>query len=206
MEKLSKEQVLDVANNIFETCDIIAKHGTSISSAMSIIDTGFDFDKTSMVGQKSKDPVLLCSYGWKENMRGDATNVILAIPKSFVMKLNNMSESVYEAWKESVLEKGSDAEFLFYAVSKEKEDKVIERPSGFPQLPPVIKRNVPKEFIKGFFVFCDNTNYLDFISNPEEALNHLSYVENENFFDNLTMEEQDKFVAKFKGENKSPSR
>ena len=39
---------------------------------------------------------------------------------------------------------------------------------------------------------------MDFISNQEEALEHLTYVENEHFFDNLTQEEQDAFVEEFR--------
>lgn len=120
MRKLSKEEILEIVQKIFSGSDIIAKHGTSITNALSILETGFNYDKTSMVGQKSKDPVKLCSYGWKESKRGVSYNGIL--------------------------------------------------------LPGIEICHVPREFVKGCFVFCDNTNYMDFLSNQEEALEHLTYI------------------------------
>lgn len=199
MEKLLKEDILKIAEGIFLNSDIIAKHGTSIENALSIIDTGFNYDKTSMVSQESKDPVILCSYGWKENKRGDLTNVILSIPKSFIKKLNGFDDTQYEVWLSNIAAKGMDAEALLYAVS----EKVENESTSFRgiMLPKVEKCHIPREFVKGCFVFCDNTSYLDFLSNPEEALNHLSYIENENYYDNLSIEEQDKFIEEFNSKN-----
>lgn len=202
MEKKTKEEIISIANSIFNDSDIIAKHGTSVANAVSILETGFNFDKTSMMGQKTKDPIKLCSYGWKENKRGDATNVILSVPKTFMMKLNNWTEEEYKNWLEKTIKTGDDSELIMYAVSKEEVTEEIEYIPGFPKLPGLTKRNVPREFIIGFFAFCDNTNYLDFITNPEEALDHLTYVENQYYFNKLTEEEQDKFVEDFKGSRK----
>ena len=65
MEKLSKDIIIGIANGILEENDIIAMHGTSIENAKSIMETGFNFDKTSMAILKSKNIVSLCRYGWK---------------------------------------------------------------------------------------------------------------------------------------------
>ncbi len=204
MEKLLRKQVVEIANQVFDNCDIVAKHGTSLSSAVSIMETGFDYDKTSMIGQASKDPVKLCAYGWKESKRGEASNVILAIPKSFIMKLNGFDEKQYNEWVKQRIVKGSDAEMLLYAVSDKKETGITS--FGGITLPGIEKCHLPREFVKGSFFFCDNTNYMDFLQNPEEALDHLAYMDNEYFFDNLTPEEQDKFVDEFKGKKRQPAK
>ena len=202
MEKLSKEEVIRIANGIFESCDVVAKHGTWFHKAINIMETGLNFDKTSMVGQVTKDPVKLGSYGWKEVPAGEAANVILALPKSFIKKLNGMNDEQYEVWREKFLQRGPDAEMLLFAASEKQSTGIIEY-NGIT-LPGIETCHLPREFVKGCFFFCDNTNYFDFLQNPEEALNHLAYQENENFFDNLTLEEQDRFVEAFKGK-KDPS-
>ena len=196
MRKLSKEEILEIAQKIFSGSDIIAKHGTSITNALSILETGFNYDKTSMVGQKSKDPVKLCSYGWKESKRVEASNVILSISKLFMKKLNGFSDEEYERWLENLNQKNVSSEMLFYGVS-DKEEKEGVSYNGI-LLPGIEICHVPREFVKGCFVFCDNTNYMDFLSNQEEALEHLTYIENENYFDNLSVEEQDRFIEEYK--------
>lgn len=204
MEKISKEEIIKIADNLFQGSDIIAKHGTSFANAMGIIEEGFYYSRTSMVSQKSKDPVQLCSYGWKESKRGEACNVIISIPKSFIKMLLNLDEEGYKKWKEKYLSV-FDADTIIDATTKSVVKEVPKR-EGMPFLPPTFLKLVPKEFIKGFFVFCDNTNYIDFLSNKEEALNHLSYFDNPNYFDNLSKEEQEDFINNFNGKGKERSR
>ena len=205
MEKLSRERIIEIANGIFESSDVIGKHGTSVAKATSILETGFYYDKTSMAIQYSKNVVALCSYGWKESYRNDSTNVVLAIPKSFVKMLNGFSDEEYEAWISRVRQEDLGGS-LFYASSKDVEEKPVElkKQGNFtpPRLPNYMRVHVPKEFVKGFFIWCDGKIYLDFLSNPEDSLDHLSYVENPAYFDNLSIEEQEQFVADFKGEKR----
>ncbi len=61
-----------------------------------------------------------------------------------------------------------------------------------------IKRNIPREFIRGCFIYCDNTNYLYFLSNKGESLNHLTYVDNPYFYENLSYDDQMEFVRKYR--------
>ena len=192
MEKLPREKIIEKANEIFNTCDVVAKHGTSLKNAVSIMDTGFRFDKTSMAGQISKDPVKLCSYGWKENPAGDSTNVIIVLPKSFIKMLKGYNDEEYEQWLERYVKDGTDSTMLFYGVADVIPGESTEF-MGIP-LPGIDKYCVPREFVKGFFFFCDNTTYLNFVHDPSEALEHLSYVENEHYFENLSPVEQQAFV------------
>ena len=205
MEKLSRERIIEIANSIFESSDVIAKHGTSVAKATSILETGFYYDKTSMAIQYSKNVVALCSYGWKESYRNDSTNVVLAIPKSFIKMINGFSDEEYLVWLSNIQQKDLGSG-LFYASSKvvEEKDTEFEKQGKFtlPRLPKYVKAHIPKEFVKGFFVWCDGKISLDFLSNPEDSLDHLSYVENPAYFDNLSLEEQEQFVADFKGEKR----
>lgn len=204
MEKFPKEKIIEVANEIFESCDVVAKHGTWFHKAMSIMETGLDYDKTTMAGQVSKDPIKLVSYGWKEVPAGEAANVILALPKTFIKKLNGMNDEQYKEWLAKFLNRGPDAEILLYAASEKHNTGIIEYKGV--TLQGTESCHLPREFVKGSFFFCDNKTYFDFIKNPEEALEHLTYVENEYFFDNLTPEEQDKFVEAFRGRGKQPAK
>lgn len=81
MENMPREKIVKIANTIFENGDIIANHVTSIKNAMSIINTGFDYHRTSFVVQKTKSIDCLCVYGWKDNEPNDATNVVIEIPR-----------------------------------------------------------------------------------------------------------------------------
>ena len=87
MEKMSKEQIEQIGEYILSESDLIAKHGTSLANGLSILDTGLNFHRTSMVIQNNDDIVSLCTYGWKENSGGDAVNVIISVPKSFFKDL-----------------------------------------------------------------------------------------------------------------------
>ena len=171
--------------------------------------TGFKFDKTSMAILKSKNIVSLCHYGWKENVAGDCANVIIAIPKSFIKLLNNYNDDEYSNWIDNI-NRNNYQEGMFITISTTVEYREPqERKMGkfiAPRLPNYIKRCIPKEFVKGCFIYCDNKRYLDFLSNREEALNHLTYIENPCFFDNLSHEEQVEFVRQFGEDIKSKTR
>ena len=80
MESMPREKIEEIALKILYSGDIIAKHGTSVKNALSIINTGFDFQRTSFVMQVSKKIEPLCGYGWKENGPNDSANVIIEIP------------------------------------------------------------------------------------------------------------------------------
>ena len=71
MEKLPKETITIIANNIFEESDFVASHGTTIAKAESILRTGFDYRGTSMVVHNTKNIYYLCSYGWKNTAIND---------------------------------------------------------------------------------------------------------------------------------------
>ena len=206
MESLPKNQIIEIAKNIFNESDIIGKHGTSVANAKSIVETGFVFYRTSIAIQNGKSIVGLCSYGWKENAANDATNVIISIPKSFIMMINHFSEDDYKNWIEMV-QRDKAMEGLFIAISSVIETREADTSEQFgkfvpPRLPNYMKRHIPKEFIKGFFVWCDGKRYFDYLSKLEESLEHLSYVENPYFFNNLSIEDQEKFVASFTEEKR----
>ena len=212
MEKLSKEKINEIAKNIFDSSDIIGKHGTSVANALSILETGFYFDKTSMVIQTSKDITALCSYGWKNNRAGDATNVIIALPKLFIKMLKGMNANKYEEWIKMIYT-NNYGESMLIGVSSIVETRIIQSSTktiGNSTLAPIsvpyTKRHIPRELIKGFFAFCDGKTYRDFLSKPEEALEHLTYFENPHYFDNLSLEEQEQFVEKFCEKKKQHTR
>lgn len=189
MKKLSREEIINIGNEILNESDIVAKHGTSVDCAISIIDTGFKFQRTSMVVQQSKSVTGLCVYGWKENRPGDATNVVISIPKDFIMKLLNLDENGYQKWIEYIKKNNYEENFIYSLANVHFEGVGIA---------PLMCGCVPNEFIKGFFAFCDNTNYLKFLNNKEEALDHLTFVPNPSFYTELTREKQEEVVNRFK--------
>ena len=196
MEKHSKEKIIEIGKKILIESDIIAKHGTSISNALSILDTGFNFHRNSMVVQKSKDIGSLCAYGWKENARGDAANVIISVSQAFLKIWQGLDSEQYDQWIKYVYNNDYNVSVI-YSVSKM---EVIKESGSYPG---GIKSHVPKEFIKGCFIYCDNKNYLDFLLNYDEALEHLTYIENPGFFDNLTLQEQKAFINDFTKKDES---
>lgn len=195
MEKLSRDEIERIGNDILENSAVVAKHGTSIACASSILDTGFNFHRTSYVVQISNNVVHLCSYGWKENKRGDSTNVIISIPKSFFMKYLGFSSEKYEEWISYIRENNLQQDLLdsltFTTYTKHND----------PIIGTTFESTIPSEFIKGAFVFMDNKVYLDFFDNQSDALNHLGFVENKNYFDNLSLEEQDEFIQMINSTN-----
>ena len=54
--------------------------------------------------------------------------------------------------------------------------------------------HISKEFIKGVFIYTDNKNASSFSNNRDEAFEHLTYLENKNYFDNLSSEDQKVFM------------
>ena len=186
MEKMSKEQIQIIGQKILLESDIIAKHGTSIANGYSIMETGFNFNKTSMIIQKTDSVVGLCTYGWKENAKGDAANVIISIPKSFIMSCLGYNEQQYSNW-------------INYIKSNDLQETVILSMSDMKIGPlGTFESSLPKESIRGVFIYTDDKNYLSFINNFEEGMNYLTYVDNPSFFENLTEEEQQNFAKKMK--------
>ena len=103
MQNLPREEIIQIANSILSNSDVIAKHGTSVANAQSIINTGFNYNRTSFVMQTSKSVEALCGYGWKENGPDDSTNVIIEIPKDFMMDLLSLDDDGYNSWIQSVI-------------------------------------------------------------------------------------------------------
>lgn len=193
---MSKEIIEKIGEDIFSESDIIAKHGTTIANAKSIIETGFIFNKTSMVIQRSKNIVGLCTYGWKENRGGDAANVIISVPKTFFMDLFGCDESEYLKWIDKI-NKDEIEETVIDSVCDFAHEKQDNKTGPF-LYPPVLKLTLPKEFVRGAFVYTDNKNYLNFLNNLEEGMNYLEYFDNPKFYNNLSEEEKSIFVEKMR--------
>lgn len=181
MVKQDRCVIEETAKKILDSGDVFALHGTSIENALSIMETGYDFHRTSFVSLNEKSIVVMCSYGWKENARGDAANVIIEVPASFYKQLIGLSEEEYESWKNNNLrEVGTET--------------ALKSLAHMEINGPFMQAHIDREFIRGVFIFCDDKTYVDFLNNKEEALNHLCFIENEHFFDNLPSLEQREFV------------
>ena len=191
MSKMDRKIIEKVGEDILSESDIIAKHGTSIANAKSIIETGFRFNRTSMVVQSTDNVVGLCTYGWKENRGGDAANVILSVPKSFFMDLLGYDENEYSKWIEKIKKDGLEEKIILSVC-----DVLFEKQIG--PYPPLIKSTLPKEFVRGIFVYTDNKTYLNFLNNFEEGMNYLEYFDNPKFYNNLSEEEKSVFVEKMR--------
>ena len=139
MEKLSKEQIENIGRIILQESDIVANHGTSVENGLSILETGFNFHRTSMVIHKDIDIVSLCTYGWKENEVGTAANIIISIPKEFYMLLLNFDEEAYNTWVTNIK-------------SNNLQDQLINSVSEFEINGPLFRATIPREFVKGMFV------------------------------------------------------
>jgi len=205
MERLPRENIEKIGKEIFEKSDIVANHGTSIENAISIMETGFDYSRTSYIIQTTKNVVSLCTYGWKENEVGNAANVIISVPKSFFKNMLNMREEDYNKWINNIINHNFQNDALM-SVSYIEMEKTVS-----PIFKPMMKVHIPREFIKGMFIYTDNTNYLRFVNNLEEGLEHLTYIENKYYYENLTKEEQEIFTDKMRekilgSEDKSESR
>ena len=195
MENMPRNQIEEIALSILNNGDIIAKHGTSIECAKSILETGFNYHRTSFVVQKTKDIEALCGYGWKDNKPGDSTNVIIQIPKQFIMDLFEMSDlDEYNRWIENIIDLDLSEDVL----------KLVTTIENFPSkkvgkfvTPPAFKAHIPQEFIVGAFIWCNGKTVLN-IEEGESPLDNLSFVTNEKFYLNLSYEEQQEVVSKIK--------
>lgn len=197
MEKLPKETIIAIANSIFASSDIVASHGTSVDKAKSILATGFNYNGTSMVVFDEKNIYHLCSYGWKET----TANVVISIPKLFFKELYGWSNEEYEAFIQSKTN-NNELEMIIEGIADIVEvvkTNPVQSSGKFirPTLPTYFKKKLPREFIRGFFNFCDGVMFDFFLSNPEAALDHLTYIDNPYFYDNLSYEERKKFIEEF---------
>lgn len=186
MENMEREQIKKIASSILSSSDIIAKHGTSVSSGLSIMKTGFNFTRTSYVIDTSKNIESLCSYGWKENNPDDAVNVIISVPREFFMDLFCVSSEEYSKWIENVKKNRTETEVL-KAITHFEYSKGTK--AGKFQVPPSLFAHIPKEFIAGMFVWCNGKTYLT-IDKDESALDNLNFISNEKFYLNLNQEER----------------
>ncbi len=174
MEKMTRENIENIANKILEESDIIAKHGTTIANAQSILENGFLYYRTSFVLQKSKSAEGLCDYGWKDTAAPDDTaTVIISIKKEFIKDWFGLNDEEYEKW-----------------IQAHENDKktYIDAFSGCFNI-----AKTPKELIAGVFVWCDGKTYLN-LEKDESALDHMTFIENKKFYNNLSVEEKLKFI------------
>ncbi len=195
MESMPKKQIEKIASNILDSGDIIAKHGTSVKNALSIINTGFYFHRTSFVMQIRKSIEGLCGYGWKENGPNDSANVIIEVPREFFMDLLNMSTiDQYNNWLQNIINKNLQEEVLNSVTTFEyfeaKRDRMLI-------LPPTFKAHIPQEFIVGAFIWCNGKTYLN-LKEGENALDNLNFVPNEKYYLNMQPDEKRKFLSEMR--------
>lgn len=183
MESLSRKTILKISQEILSNGDIIAKHGTSIDNAKRIMETGFNYNKTSFVIQKSSNIESLYNYMWKENKPSDATNVIIQVPIDFIKDLLGFNEEQYNSWISHIKEKGLQEVLLMSFTDFEFEKNRFD-----------FKAHIPKEFIYGTFIWCNNITYHQCLGSNVDLSNNLNFIKNENFYSNLTKEEKKKFV------------
>lgn len=184
---MTKEQILVIATEIINEENVVAQHGTSIANAKSIMESGLNGNRTTYVVCKpDTSPIKVAIYGWKENAPGDAANVIISIPSSFYSKLLGYTKEEVATWLKDARQNIGETALIMSIADMRTEV------SNFPLMN--VSFNIPKEFIKGMFVYQNNTNYLSFLNNEEAALENLVYYSNSNYFDNLSIEEQEIFV------------
>lgn len=197
---MSKEEILKIADSILNE-GVVATHGTSIESAKSIMKTGLDVKRTTfIVYSKNREARYLATYGWKENEKGNAANVVITIPISFLQLLVGYSYEEAEAKIQEFRNEDIEEEII-RSIMDIKEDTIANAPEEnkfhIPLLPKPLF-NIPKEFIRGVFVYQNNTNYLSFFNNGtydyEQALQNLIFWDNPNYFCNLSEEQQDEFI------------
>lgn len=195
MESMPRRQIENIASVILNSGDIIAKHGTSIEKALSILNEGFDFHRSSYAIQTSKDIETLCKYGWKNNKPGDSTNVIIEVPREFFIDLFSISSiDDYNNWIQEIKNKNMQEVILNsvttfeYVESEEMEDSLT---------PPAYSAHIPREFIAGAFIWCNGKTYLN-LEEGENSLDNLSFVPNEKFYLNLQPDEKRNFLREMK--------
>jgi len=197
---MNKEEILTIASIILSEENIVATHGTSIEHAKNIMETGLEVKRTTYVlYPKIRDPRMLATYGWKENNKGDAANVVVTIPGIFFEQLFGVTK---EEAKE-IIKNFRERELVEELIRDLADTTILSEQSyksgsfNIPAMPRIIY-TIPKEFIVGIFVYQNNTNYLSFVTpdgfDYEHALENLTFFDNPNFFDNLPVEAQEEFV------------
>lgn len=195
MKNLQRNKIEEIALTILNNGDITAKHGTSIENAMSIINTGFNYHRTSYVMQNKKDINLLCGYGWKDNPPNDSTNVVIQVPRQFIMDLLSMTNlEEYSMWLENVINNYNCEDILKSFTTFE---WFPEKKVGKFTTSPSFKAHIPQEFIVGAFIWCNGKTYLS-LGEDESPLDNLNFVENERFYLNLSPEDRKEFVNRMR--------
>lgn len=196
MESIPREQIEAIATNIFDCSDIIAMHGTSVKNGLSILNAGFNFNKTSYVMLGNKSIKALCCYGWKENKPNDAVNVIIAVPREFLMNLLSMSNiEEYNNWIQNAINNDMQEGILNSLTSFEYHER---KQSGRYFFPASFSAHIPEAFIVGMFVWCNGKTYLNLLVKEESALDNLNYIENKKFYLNLSSEERNEVVTQMR--------
>ena len=195
MEKLSSGQIKNIGEEIFSNSDVIAQHGTSIANALSIMEDGLYYSISSIIMNRNKNIQRLCTYSWKDNVPGDVANVIICVPKSFMKIWFKLNDEQYDVWINKQIELDNLENFLYCISNVEPNPyKKVDEENALPyNVSPSM--HIPREFIKGAFIYTDNKNSLSF-TNREEAFNHLTYVDNKNYYDNLSKDDQKDFMHK----------
>lgn len=196
-----REEIKKVGNEILSNNSVIAQHGTGHENAVSIMNTGFNYNKTSYILNSEKDFRRLCCYSWKENSQ---SNVILAIPQSFVKDFTGMDEKDYDSWISKI--KGAKLEKAVLKLFTDIECKTIsqkkeEAANRFWNLMPDIKifeAHIPKEFVCGMFTWLNGKDSISVSKDGEEYLDFLQYDSNANFYCNLTEEDKINFIDSMK--------
>ena len=195
MESMPRSQIEKIASGILNSGDIIAKHGTSVQNALSIINTGFNFHRTSYVIQTSKNIDSLCTYGWKENGPDDSANVIIEVPREFFMDLLSMSSiNEYNDWVQNIINKNMQEGVLNSVTTFEYFER---KKTGKFFVPQMFKGHIPQEFIVGTFIWCNGKTYLN-LEEGESALDNLNFIPNERFYLNLQPDEKKNFLGKMR--------
>ena len=199
MKNMPREKIEEIATNIFNNGDIVAKHGTSIENALSIMNTGFKYSRTSFVVQSSKSIESLCGYGWKENGPNDSANVILMVPKEFIMDLLAIDNNEYKKWLQNIID-GHNQEAVINSVTtfETKHEPNSSTKTMFSlAMPPTICAHIPREFVVGAFIWCNGKTYLR-LEEGESALDNLTFISNDNYYLNMQSEERKEFVKKMR--------
>ena len=199
MDNMPRQEIIAIATSILNNGDIIVKHGTSINNAKNILEKGFDYHRTSFVWQMNKNIEALCNYGWKDNPPNDSANVIIEIPREFIKDLLSIDEEEYQKWIETILNNNNEEAVLNSLTSFEyKPSKKIKLSSGREiSSPPSFSAHIPKEFVVGTFIWCNEKTYLR-LKDTESALDNLTFIPNNNFYLNLERDSKKNFIEKMR--------
>ena len=200
MKNMPREKIEQIAENILSNGDVLAKHGTTLNNAISIINTGFNYSRTSFVVQTSKNVEALCGYGWKDNAPDDATNVVIQVPREFIKDLLGMNDEEYARWLKRIKDNNME-ENVFDIVTTFEE---VERPKisidskiPMPIMKPPFLAHIPQEFIVGAFVWCNGKTYLN-LGKDESPLDNLAFIPNENFYLNMQEEDKKEYISQMR--------